>query len=418
MAFAPCVAKIFDMVVTILGIFIMYYTIFIFLLDFCDENVKLKYNSQKIYRRKIVQLVRILALLLLFWGVGYADSLKVGIKPSEPWVIYDKNSTIEERRPIGFSIDLWSKISKDLGKETEWVYYDSTAKLVEATKNGEIDAGISAITITSSREKDIDFSNSMYELGLQVMVDAQNSSSSVLSIMGKEIKKMMSLHSTILFLLFLIITIHLRWFIDKRDKNSDLFSKNYLSGIVDAFWWGITMLVTWETPQSKGFARTIDLMWHIVGIIAISILTAIVTAALTAQTISGSIKSEKDLAGKFVAAVATDAPKKYIEKIGANVVAVDSLYDGIKMLRAGKVEALVHDGPRLVYLANKINKAEKRRVLLVLPFQFNPQNYGIVFPTESKLKEQVDRTLLRLREANGLEKSFHTELKDKWLKTQ
>jgi hypothetical protein len=41
-----------------------------------------------------------------------------------------------------------------------------------------------------------------------------------------------------------------------------------------------------------------------------------------------------------------------------------------------------------------------------------------VFPTESKLKEQVDRTLLRLREANGLEKSFHTELKDKWLKTQ
>jgi len=45
------------------------------------------------------------------------------------------------------------------------------------------------------------------------------------------------------------------------------------------------MLVTWETPQSKGMARVIDLLWHIVGIIAISILTAIVTAALTAKTI-------------------------------------------------------------------------------------------------------------------------------------
>jgi len=365
-----------------------------------------------------VRQVKIMALLLLFLGVGYADSLKVGIKPSEPWVMYDKNSTVENRKPIGFSIDLWNKISKNLGKDTQWVYYNSTSELVEATKKGEVDAGISAITITSNREEVIDFSNSMYELGLQVMVDAQNSSSSVLSLMSKEIQKMISLQSTILFIIFLLITIHLRWFIDKRNRDSDLFSKNYMSGIIDAFWWGITMLVTWETPQSKGLARTIDLMWHIVGIIAISILTAIVTAALTAQTISGSIKSEKDLAGKFVAAVATDAPRRYIEKIGANVVAVDTLDDGIKLLRAGKVQALVHDGPRLVYLANKINKAEKKKVLLVSPFTFNPQNYGIIFPTGSALREQVDRTLLRLREANGLEKSFHKELKDKWLKTQ
>ncbi len=62
------------------------------------------------------------------------------------------------------------------------------------------------------------------------------------------------------------------------------------------------MLVTWETPQSKGMARVIDLLWHIVGIIAISILTAIVTAALTAKTIGSSINSEKDLIGKGMVA--------------------------------------------------------------------------------------------------------------------
>jgi len=136
------------------------------------------------------------------------------------------------------------------------------------------------------------------------------------------------------------------------------------------------------------------------------------------QAIGGSIRSEKDLAGKFVAAVATDAPRRYVEKIGANVIPVKTLSEGIALVRNGKAAALVHDGPRLVYLANKINKKEKKKILMVAPFTFNPQNYGIVFPTESKLKEQVDRTLLRLREANGLEKSFHTELKDKWLKTQ
>lgn len=359
-----------------------------------------------------------LLVLLILTATSQSETMKVGIKPSEPWVMYDKNASIEDRKPIGFSIDLWNKIANDMGVETEWVYYDSTSALIESVKKNEVDSAISAITVTSNRETDIDFSNSMYELGLQVMVSAKNSSSSVLGIMGKEIKKMMSFNASMLFLLFLFVTINLRWFVDQRDEKSDLFDKNYFKGIIDAFWWGITMLVTWETPISKGLARVIDLMWHIVGIIAISILTAIVTAALTAQAIDGSIRSEKDLAGKYVAAVATDAPRKYIEKIGANVVPVATIEEGIELIKSGKVEALVHDGPRLVYIASQVNKKENKKVLIVLPFQFNPQNYGIVFPTKSANKERVDRALLKLREANGLEDSFHKQLKDKWLKNQ
>ncbi len=360
---------------------------------------------------------RLLAFMLLFSFYAQSETLKIGIKPSEPWVMYDKNVSEANRKPIGFSIDLWNQIASELKVDTQWVYYDSTSALIEATKEGKIDAGISAVTITSAREKEIDFSSSMYELGLQVMVDASKSSASVLELMAKEIKKMMNVETSIMFFLFLIITIHLRWFVDRKDETSDLFSKNYSSGIVDAFWWGVTMLITWETPPSKGLARVIDLMWHIVGILAVSILTAIVTSALTAQAIGGSIRSEKDLAGKYVAAVATDAPRKYVEKIGANVIPVKTLAEGIALVRAGKAEALVHDGPRLVYLANQINKKEKKRVVAVAPFSFNPQNYGIVFPSKSNLKEQTNRALLKLREANGLEKSFHEKLKSKWLKS-
>jgi len=358
----------------------------------------------------------LLAFVLFFSLFANSETLKIGIKPSEPWVMYDQNVSEDKRKPIGFSIDLWNKIADKLNVKTQWVYYNSTSDLINGAKNKEIDAGISAITITSEREQVIDFSNSMYELGLQVMVDGEKSSSSIFDLMFKEIAKIMTLKTTIFFLLFLFITIHLRWFVDRRDKNSTLFDKNYKNGIIDALWWGITMLVTWETPHTKGLARVIDLMWHIVGIIAISILTAIVTAGLTAQAIGGSIRSEKDLAGKYVAAVATDAPRQYVEKIGANVIPVKTLQEGIELLRKGKAEALVHDGPRLVYLANKINKKEHKKVLVVAPFKFNPQNYGIVFPQESQLRESVDRVLLKLREANGLEKSFHEQLKNKWLK--
>jgi ABC-type amino acid transport substrate-binding protein len=359
-----------------------------------------------------------LTIILIFsiYAYGQKETLKIGVKPSEPWVMYDQKVSEDKRKPIGFSIDLWNKIAQNLNVKTKWVYYDSTSDLIEGAKNKEIDAGISAITITSEREKVIDFSNSMYELGLQVMIDATKSSASVLELMGKEIQKMMTFKSIFIFLIFLFITIHIRWYIDKMDKNSNLFDKNYKQGIVDSFWWGITMLVTWETPPNKGIARIIDLTWHIVGIIAISILTAIVTSALTAQAIDGSIHSEKDLVGKYVAVVATDAPRKYIEKIGANVIPVKTLREGIELLRKGKADALVHDGPRLVYLANKINKKEHKKILAVAPFQFNPQTYGIVFPPKSELREKVDRILLKLRESDGLEKSFHEKLKDKWLK--
>ena len=357
-----------------------------------------------------------LILLLLFTLTAQSETLKVGVKLSEPWVMYDKNATIEERKPKGFSIDLWNKIAEKMGVETEWVYYDSTSELIDSTQKGEVDASISAVTITSSRETKIDFSNSMYELGLQVMMDATKSSASVLELMGKEIKKMMTTQAVIIFFIFLFMTMHLRWYIDSRDDKSNLFDKRYSSGIIDSFWWGITMLVTWETPPSKGIARTIDLMWHIVGIIAISILTAIVTSALTAQAIGGSIRSEKDLAGKYIAAVATDAPRKYVEKIGANVIPVKTLAEGIELVRTGKAVALVHDGPRLVYLANQINKKEKKKILAVAPFKFNPQNYGVVFPSKSELKEKVDRVLLKLRESDGLDKSYHEKLQEKWLK--
>jgi len=359
---------------------------------------------------------KILTLILLFSLYGQSETLKIGIKPSEPWVMYDQNISEANRKPIGFSIDLWNKIASELNVKTQWVYFDSVPDLISATKQNSVDASISAVTVTSAREAEIDFSNSMYELGLQVMVDAEKSSASVLELMGKEISKMMTTEAIMMFFLFLFITMHLRWFVDKRDPDSDLFSKNYLRGIVDSFWWGITMLITWETPPSKGLARTIDLMWHIVGILAVSILTAIVTSALTAQAIGGSIRSEKDLVGKYVAAVATDAPREYVEKIGANVVPIKTLEEGIALLRSGKVDALVHDGPRLVYLANQYNNKEKKKVLNVAPFSFNPQNYGIVFPTRSDLKERVDRALLKLRETNGLEKSFHQKLKEKWLK--
>ena len=343
-----------------------------------------------------------------------SDTLKVGIKPSEPWVMYDKTLPEAERQPVGFSIDLWNKIAESLDKKTEWVYHKTTPDVIDSAYDANIDLGIAAITVSSEREKRVDFSNSMYETGLQIMVFTENNNSNPLNILVIELKKLLTWTVLIWLLIMLVVTSHIRLLVDKV-SGDNFFPRGYFKGIYETLWWGITMLVTWETPQSKGLARAIDLSWHLIGLIAMSIMTAVVTAALTSQAIVGSIQSEKDLPGKRVAAVATDTPRKYLDTIGAKVVAVSSLEEGMKLLRAKEVEALVHDGPRLSYLAGKVNEVEKKNIFFVLPAVFNAQNYGIVFPHDSPLREPINKVLLKLRESNGLEDSFHETLRKKWI---
>ena len=122
--------------------------------------------------------------------------LKIGIKPSEPWVMYDKLLPESERQPIGFSIDLWNKLAESLGVKTEWVYHDTTPAVINSAYESKVDLGIAAITVSSEREKRVDFSNSMYETGLQIMVSAENNETNPLNILLIELKKIINIKST------------------------------------------------------------------------------------------------------------------------------------------------------------------------------------------------------------------------------
>jgi len=359
-------------------------------------------------------------------AVGYAllistlaqaeETLKIGIKPSEPWVMYDSNKAIEERVPVGFSIDLWQEIAKQLGVKTQWIYYDNAQDLITGTEKKEVDASISAITVTAERQSRIDFSDSMYELGLQIMVAPDQQRSNPFAVMLHELNKLFTLSTFSFLVLMLFISANLRLWVDRQSKQPPIFPAGYANGLKEALWWGLTMLLTWETPHSRGVARLLDLSWHLIGLIMLSILTAVVTSALTAQAVSGSIRSEADLSGKRVAAIATDAPRQWLEQNDITITPVSSIAEGIAAVRKGEVEALVHDGPRLLYLAHKINQQEGKKVLAVVPAIFNPQSYGIVFPEGSKLRESVNQVLLRLRESQNKQESVHQSLRKKWIK--
>jgi polar amino acid transport system substrate-binding protein len=123
-----------------------------------------------------------------------------------------------------------------------------------------------------------------------------------------------------------------------------------------------------------------------------------------------------DLKGKRTAVVSGSSPEKYMEKIDTMLVRVPSVKDGVEMVARGEVDAFVHDAPRLQYWRAKVNQRESKEILRVTPEDFNRQNYGIVFPSESKLRKEVNLQLLYLREPkNPGEKSFYDEACAKWV---
>jgi polar amino acid transport system substrate-binding protein len=343
------------------------------------------------------------------------ETVLVAIKPSEPWVMYDATKPPSERRPVGFSIDLWNAIAKEINVKTEWVYKKTVPEVLEALQIGEADVGIGSITILREREQIVNFSTSMFEIGLQIMVQADAGVNQPLKVVLKEVGKIVTFQNFMTFLLLAFIIANLRWLADRwGTKNEKIFHPSYWRGVYQAFWWSVTMFFTWDTPPSKGLTKTLELSWFLVGMVTISTLTGIIAAALTVQAVGGTIQTEKDLPGKLVAAVDSAAPKAYLERIGARVVPVEDLTQGVNLLLAGKVQALVHDGPQLLYRAKQINGNEEKKVL-VLPQTFNHQNYGIAFPPDSSYVKPVNLALLKLREPEGLEDSYFEKLKRKWI---
>lgn len=76
-------------------------------------------------------------------------------------------------RYVGFDIDLWSAIAKDLNLTFTFKPMDFGG-IIPALQTKNIDVALAGMTITDERKKAVDFSDGYYKSGLLVMVKANN----------------------------------------------------------------------------------------------------------------------------------------------------------------------------------------------------------------------------------------------------
>jgi ABC-type amino acid transport substrate-binding protein len=93
-----------------------------------------------------------------------ARAVNVGVYVSPPFAVAENNSC------DGMAIDLWEVVAGNLDLATHYVAYPTFRELVDATRNGEIDAAVTNLTITHDRAETISFTQPWYDAGLRILV--------------------------------------------------------------------------------------------------------------------------------------------------------------------------------------------------------------------------------------------------------
>ncbi|MCX6523598.1 MAG: transporter substrate-binding domain-containing protein [Actinobacteria bacterium] len=304
----------------------------------------------------------------------------------------------------GYSIEMWEEAADALKIPYEYQEKASVAEQLEAVRSGKADAALGAISITAAREEEFDFSIAMFDSGLQILT--KRSSGSAWSLIAKLFS------STVLFLMLgvialLIIVGHVVWLIERR-RNDD-FPRKYFPGVWEGTWWAIVTMSTvgyGDTSVKTKAGRLVAMCWMLLGLVLVAQFTAIITSTLTVTRLESDVNNLGDLNGKRVVTVADTTSVQFLEGLGIQAIEVGSTKEAFQAVESGKAAAFVFDSPILrSYVASSGNDA-----LQVVGPMFQPQGYGMVFPSGSEIITPIDLEFLKQREDG-----FAADLSSKYL---
>ena len=137
----------------------------------------------------------------------------------------------------GFSIELWRNIARELELKSEFQKTSNVTDLLTAIKSRQAEVGISAISVTAQRERDFDFSQPIFDSGLQILVRSQGTQSSLGrlfdSLFTPEFFQLLGI-----MLLVILIPAHIVWLVERKHEGGFLENSAYFPGIFKACWWG------------------------------------------------------------------------------------------------------------------------------------------------------------------------------------
>ena len=320
------------------------------------------------------------------------ETLIVGTRVVPPFAMLN-----EDKQWEGISIDLLREVKAELedecGHDIKLEFKIQTLKeMLAAVSESEVDIVAAALTMNYEREKTMDFTHSFHTSGLGIAVGAKQSGSGWSGMFEAIVSETFLRIVAGLFLAMLVSAVAIYLF--ERNANPEHFDHGWFKGVAAGMWWAAVTLTTVgygdKVPKSFG-GRMIALVWMFAGLFIIAGFTAAVTSALTLTELRSKINGPAELSRIKVATVEDSTSADYLTSrhiIFAKHPDVDS---ALKSLAANECDAVVYDAPILRYQAYQKYTGE----VFVLKNTFERQNYAFALPTDSPLRESVNRVLLR-----------------------
>lgn len=324
----------------------------------------------------------------------------IGTKEAPPFSMKADDGTWS-----GISIDLWRQIAAELNYTFQFKQYD-LHKLLQALETGAVDAAVAALTVTSDREKTIDFTHSYYTTGLGIAHKAANEN----SLIGL-LKSLLSWHflKAVTGLVVLLFAVgFLVWLIERR-KNPEQFGGGIGKGLLSGFWWSAVTMTTVgygdKAPQTS-VGRFIAVIWMFAAVITISTFTAAISSSLTVHRFESIVRGPEDLPRIRVGTISETTSAHYLENRRISYRAYENPRDGLRAISENEIDAFVYDAPLLRYLVN----TEYVGRLQVLPGTFVSQNYAFGLPPDSPIRESLNRVLLKIISEPGWQDTLYRYL--------
>lgn len=313
--------------------------------------------------------------------------LKVGLGGSEPFVFNNADSE-------GIAVEIWDEVANKKGWNFDYVSYSSVNKGLDAMKKGEVDIMVGPISITSQRAKHYRFSQPYYQSSLAIASRIEDA-----GLWGR-IKPFFSMQLLIavgIFLFILSIVGTLFWLAEHKES-PEQFPKDPVKGIGNGMWLAI---VTMSTTGYGDMApvtlrgRIVAGVWMVITIIFATSMVAGIASTLTLSGLgSSTVSNIEELAGKKTATVTGSPAVSFIKEHKSRPVMVGNIQEAMKLLHEKKVDAVIYDRPQLLYFQKNGPEDE----IYIAKAEYYKQGYGVAFPLDSELVNEVNLGLLELAE--------------------
>jgi polar amino acid transport system substrate-binding protein len=341
-----------------------------------------------------------------------AETVRVVTRDIEPF------SFEKDGRRTGFAIDLWDQVARELQITSELSTVGTANEMVEAVQSKAAEVAVGALSITSERETLIDFSQPFYETGLQIAVSSGGgglAASLWALISGLFTWRLMG--GLALAVGVMLLVSHLVWLYE-HPVNEEMWPRSYLAGLGESLWWTLSIFLVGgadnKGPIGLG-GRIVATIWMLASVVAVSLLTASLSATLTVSSLTSEIRGPSDLPGRKVATISGSTSEAWLQEVGSDgglkvtVATFSNIPDCLGALKSGAVQAVVFDSSILRYYVSQ----EGGDTLMLVGPLFEKSAYGFGLQPGSPLRERINRGLLVLKERGAVE-----ELRRKWFGTE